>query len=259
MPILLQNIALRCANSRRLMFNPHPKIQLIPIPGHPPCVVVDDFLRDPQALVDGTIQFRESFVMAPHNAFPGVELRMPDAFSARLNDFFIQYVRDSLGARRVIELYSRLSMVTLQPPELSAYQRLCHRDRFTRDPARCYGALVLYLFHDSSLGGTSFYAPKIPAHEIDRMYALDSEWGDMPADTCTRLLGAAPAYLTTSNPYFELLCTVPAAWNRAIFYDGSIFHSAHIEAPERLSSDPEHGRLTLNGFFTCRRAVSNNT
>jgi hypothetical protein len=237
------------------MFNPNPKIQLIPISGHPPCVVVDDFLRDPQGLVDGTIQFRESFVMAPHNAFPGLELRMPDPFSARLNDFFIQYVRHALDARRVIELYSRLSMVTLQPHELSAYQRLCHRDRFTKDPTRSYAALVLYLFRNPSLGGTSFYAPKIPAQEIERMYAADSEWASMPADTCTRRLGAEPAYLTSSNPYFELLCTVPAAWNRAIFYDGSIFHSAHIETPEQLSADPERGRLTLNGFFTCRRAA----
>ncbi|HSY30295.1 MAG TPA: DUF6445 family protein, partial [Burkholderiaceae bacterium] len=74
------------------MFNPHPKIQLIPIFGGHSCVVIDDFLLDPQGLVDGTIQFRDSFVMAPHNAFPGLELRMPDAFSARLNDYFIQNV-----------------------------------------------------------------------------------------------------------------------------------------------------------------------
>jgi hypothetical protein len=238
------------------VFNPHPKIQLIPIFGGHSCVVIDDFLLDPQGLVDGTIQFRDSFVMAPHNAFPGLELRMPDAFSARLNDYFIQNVRHSLGARRVIELYSRLSMVTLQPQELSAYQRLCHRDRFTRDTARCYCALVLYLFQDPGLGGTSFYAPKIPADEIDRIYSTGSEWVSMSADTCTRLLGAPPAYLTTSNPYFDLVCTVPAAWNRAIFYDGSIFHSAHIETPERLCAEPERGRLTLNGFFTCRRAAS---
>lgn len=238
------------------MLNPNPRIQLVPIPGHRPCVVVDDFLRDPQGLVDGTTQFRESFAMAPHNAFPGLELRMPEAFSARINDFFMQHVRHALGARRIIEYYSRLSMVTLQPHELSAYQRLCHRDRFSKDPTLCYGALVLYLFHDPSLGGTSFYAPKIPAQEVERMYSIESEWGSMPADTCTQVLGADPAYLTTSNRYFELLCTVPAAWNRAIFYDGSIFHSAHIDTPERLSSDPERGRLTLNGFFTCRRTAS---
>jgi hypothetical protein len=40
-----------------------------------------------------------------------------------------------------------------------------------------------------------------------------------------------------------------------IFYDGSIFHSAHIAAPQLLSDDPLQGRLTLNGFLTCRRSA----
>ena len=59
--------------------------------------------------------------------------------------------------------------------------------------------------------------------------------------------------MTASNAYFERIATVPAAWNRLIFYDGGLFHSAHIEQPALLASDPTRGRLTLNGFFTCRR------
>ena len=41
-----------------------------------------------------------------------------------------------------------------------------------------------------------------------------------------------------------------------IFYDGSIFHSGDIPVPEKLSADPHHGRLTLNGFFTCMRKAA---
>jgi hypothetical protein len=44
-----------------------------------------------------------------------------------------------------------------------------------------------------------------------------------------------------------------AAWNRMIFYDGGLFHSADISQPSLNSADPRTGRLTLNGFFTCRR------
>jgi hypothetical protein len=41
-----------------------------------------------------------------------------------------------------------------------------------------------------------------------------------------------------------------------IFYSGTVFHSGHITAPERLCDDPRRGRLTLNGFFTCRRNLA---
>lgn len=237
------------------MFNPNPRIELVPIPGHLPCIVVDDFLEAPELLVAGSIERRDQFKLAPHNAFPGLEMRMPDAFSARINEFFIQHVKRHLGARRVAELYSRLSMVTLQPHELSAYQRLCHRDRFSTDPAQCFAAGVLYLFRDAALGGTSFYAPKISDADVRQIFKADSDWCDMASDDCTRRLGSEPGYLVASNPYFELVATVPAAWNRAIFYDGAIFHSAHITTPQLLSDDPTRGRLTLNSFFTCRKSI----
>jgi len=51
-------------------------------------------------------------------------------------------------------------------------------------------------------------------------------------------------------------CSIPAKWNRLIFYDGGVLHSGDITAPQKLSNDPVAGRLTLNGFFTCRRNVA---
>lgn len=238
------------------IFNPNPRIRQIPIAGNHACIVIDDFLRDPQLLVDGAVRLRDTFTLASHNAFPGLEMRMPDPFSWRLNEFFNQHVRSLLGARRTLSLHSRLSMVTLQPHALSPYQRLCHRDSYRTSPEQCFGASVLYLFHDAAMGGTSFYLPKVPEQEIQRLYAANSEWRGVSNEDFTQMLGTPPAYMTASNDYFELACTVPAAWNRAIFYDGGIFHSAHITDPERLCADPEQGRLTLNAFFTCRRAAA---
>jgi hypothetical protein len=40
-----------------------------------------------------------------------------------------------------------------------------------------------------------------------------------------------------------------------LFYNGDLFHCGDITAPARLSADPRTGRLTLNGFFTCRPAA----
>ena len=59
-----------------------------------------------------------------------------------------------------------------------------------------------------------------------------------------------PCYMTESNEAAELLDRVPAKYNRLVFYSGDLPHSAYIENPELLSSDPARGRLTLNCFVS---------
>ncbi len=55
-------------------------------------------------------------------------------------------------------------------------------------------------------------------------------------------------YMTGSNEIAELLCTIPARFNRLVFYSGDQPHGATITAPELLSEDVRKGRLTLNVF-----------
>lgn len=234
------------------MFNASPKVQLLEIPGRYPCVVIDDALTDPQALVDAAIQNQGAFVRAAEGGFPGLELRMPEAFSHRLNEFFLLHARHHLGARRTVSNYSRLSLVARPPSELTPLQRVCHRDYVSLDPRHCMSACVLYLFRDPALGGTSFFRPRRSNEETTRLLG---QWAAMSQSQFTQALGLEPQYPTTSNPYFERVCTVPAAWNRIIFYDSTVFHSGDIAQPERLDPNPAVGRLTLNGFFVCRPAA----
>jgi len=217
------------------LFNPNPRIMLVDLPGCKPCVVIDNFLCDPHSLPDLAGRERSNFSAPARNAYPGIEYQMPDDFSARLNDFFILNIRKHLAARRTVSMYSRLSMITLQPQELAANQLICHQDQLSDNPQHCVVASVLYLFNNPALGGTSFY----------RRRAEKSD--NFPAPVTSQ-----QSYITESNAEFELFCTIPPLWNRVIFYDGTIFHSAHITQPELLSADPQQGRLTLNGFFTCR-------
>ncbi|HEY8024687.1 MAG TPA: DUF6445 family protein [Burkholderiaceae bacterium] len=241
------------------LFNTDPKIQLVPIPGHTPIVVIDNFVQEPEALVAYASGLQGKFSIAPKNAFPGLEMRMPDEFSARLNDFFIQHVRKHLGARRSLSMYSRLSMVTLQPHELAPNQSVCHQDQLPGYGQHCFSASVLYLFNNPAMGGTSFYVPKVAESEIVRLYSSPAQWQDVMDEKHIKLFGSKPNYMTRSNDYFDLVCTIPAAWNRVIFYDGCIFHSGHITAPELLSLDPAKGRLTINGFFTSRKSAGAGT
>lgn len=235
------------------MFNPYPQIQLIEIAGQKPCVVVDDFLTDPDLMVEAAVRYKDGFAPAAANAYPGLEMPAPDALTARLAEFFGQHVRHLLGGRRTVRMHSRLSIVTREHHELSPLQRICHRDRLDTTSEHCVAASVLYLFQDAALGGTSFYAPRQTIAETDRLIA---GWNEMSQEAMTEAIGAAPSYLTGSNAHFELLTTIAAKFNRIIFYDGGMFHSSHVTRPELLSPEPDLGRLTLNGFFVCRKAAA---
>ncbi|HVI57482.1 MAG TPA: DUF6445 family protein [Luteimonas sp.] len=233
------------------MFNPRPEIQVLPIAPGQACYVVDDALLDPERLRLEAIAQRGRFAMAPHNAYPGLELRMPEAFSQRLDDFFRLHVRARLGMRRTLRMYSRLALATLRPDELQPRQCICHRDRLGFAPGQRVAASVLYLFDDPALGGTSFYRPLLPPAE---MAPLFEDAGTLGAEAFCAKHGVARGYMAGGNDWFEPLLSVPAKWNRLIFYDGALFHSGDIHHPERLDPDPARGRLTLNGFFTCSPA-----
>jgi hypothetical protein len=240
------------------MFNPRASMRQVAIPGHAPCLVVDDFLLEPEKMVAFAVARREAFAHEGGNYFPGPEIALPDAFSQLLGDFVTLHVRRLLGARRTLAATSRLAMVTKPPALLHPLQRICHRDtmvgtRRVAPPLEGIAAAVVYLFHDAALGGTSFYAPKKAAGEMD---ALIRQAMTASGEEFDAIVQAAPAYLGASNDYFEQICTIPAAFNRAIFYDGAIFHSAQLDAPARLNHDPASGRLTLNGFFLLRNSAT---
>ena len=236
------------------MFNPAARMSTITIAPGRNAYVIDDALLEPQRWVDLAVRHRADFETLPHNAYPGVELRMPDAITASLDAFFARHVRALLGARRTLRCYSRLSLATRLPEQLEPRQWICHRDRLDPASDRCVAACVLYLFRDPLLGGTAFFTPTRSAHETD---VLIHESGVLAADAFRRKYGIVPGYQTASNAWFEKTGSVSARWNRLVFYDGgSVFHSSDIGMSEWLSDDPAGGRLTLNGFFVCRRAVS---
>ncbi|MDQ1816745.1 DUF6445 family protein [Massilia sp. CCM 9210] len=227
------------------MFNPRPQVRFIAIAGQAPCVVVDDFLLDPRALVAQAVAAQARFAVDPDNYYPGPELDLGQETAFRLDEFFIQHVRRALGAQRTISVAARLALATLPPDRLHPLQRLCHRDCADLAPGVGAAAAVVYLFDDARMGGTSFYRPTQAPEDTARL--LCAAHAGSPAD------GGGAGYLTASNAHFEQIGTIAARFNRAIFYDGEIFHAAQIEAPALLHSDPARGRLTMNGFFRFRK------
>lgn len=237
------------------IFNPRPQVQTIIMPTGQACMIVDDALVNPEALLQLAVSELAQFENALFNAYPGIQLSMPAAFSNSLNEFFSLHIRSKLNARRTLHMHSRLAMVTLPPEQLQPRQSICHRDSAWIEPNQSIAASVLYLFKDLGLGGTSFFVPK-KSSQITSLLVHDS--GTMSAEMFQQKYGIKPSYFSESNDYFEKMYTAPPKWNRMIFYDGSIFHSGDIlqTSGANLSADPLKGRLTLNGFFTCSRRAS---
>ena len=235
------------------MFNTNPKIDAVSIAGRHVCYVVDDAVLEPDRWIEYAMAHRDAFAMATFNAYPGLEFHLPETRSMLLDDFFRLHIRGLFHARRTLQMYSRLSMVTLAPVQLKPIQWLCHRDRMGVPPRQCIAASVLYLFKDENLGGTSFFMPRRSPEETEELMRFAAT---SAPDAFVAASGVEPNYLVDSNAYFERVCTIPAKWNRMIFYDGSLFHSPDIRAAHRLSAEPDRGRLTLNGFYTCSRIAS---
>ena len=230
-------------------FNPTPSVRIVPVGPGRMCVVLDHVLDDPEGMVEWAAS--QTFTPARGNQYPGVVVDVPEELSQRVGDCFAQHARSRLGARRTQGVSVRLSLVTQSPATLAPVQWQCHRDRIADDPQQTmFAASVLYLFRNRSLGGTSFYQPKQPPAETDRLMA---DAVSLSAEQFSARYGLRAGYMRGSNDYFERVARVGAAWNRMIFYDGGQFHSGDIDPTAGMIADPRSGRLTLNGFFVCRR------
>ena len=213
-------------------------------------MIVDDFLEKPQELVDVAASRVHDFSDAK-SFYPGVFIDVDgDAMTDIYRFIRFRMTREFPFLRGNLKFSTFLSMVTCQPHELSPPQRICHTDPAPDSGRRPYAALI-YLFDNEALGGTSFFAYREKYELLKEVEAIER---DDPEKATKILLENFPTfrkdacYMTESNEIAELLCTIPARFNRMIFYSGKIPHNAAIKAPELLTKDVRKGRLTLNVF-----------
>ena len=239
------------ASAGLITFNPRPRVQRVDLVPGQACLVIDDVLLEPERLVAYASAQRAQF--RGGDFYPGIQLPTPGEITLALKTFFVEHIRQHFHARRMLQMHSRLALTTLPAAALRPYQWICHSDNVDLPPEHSMQACVLYLFADPSLGGTGFYEPLRPWSELRQLYR---DAGTLSSADFAARYGIAPGYQCASNSYFRRVGAVDAKWNRLIFYDGGMLHSADIFAPEKLGTDPHRGRLTLNGFFTSRRPAS---
>jgi hypothetical protein len=243
-------------NSPSAQFNPHAKIEVLTLfEGHQ-CVVIDDFLLNPQEIVDFAGQGQAGFRYDQDNYFPGLEMDMGRLFALQFEQYFMLKLRPYFHVRRNLGSACRISMTTLQTDQLHPLQRLCHRDAETLPAGMGIGASVVYLFDRPELGGTSFFQPAQGLDQVSDLLQLAAQ-GDNAL--LTEQIQQAASYCHQSNPWFELKHTIEAKWNRAIFYEGTVFHAAHIRDATLLSEQVAQSRLCLNAFFRFKKQASWNS
>lgn len=246
----MQSISAMTVAQALPFFNPRMSLEKLTLSNGQCCYVMDDALLQPELLVGWANASKAAFKLVDFSAYPGQYVMLPCQLDASISAWFTQQMRPLFDARRLIRMHMRLAMVTLPAEALRPAQWLCHSDNFGVAPEQSIQASVLYLFKDPGLGGTAFYEPARPAAE---MKALFDDAIRLSADEFAQRYGLQPGYLVDSNRYFNRIGGVAARWNRMVFYDGTILHTSDIPAPDRLNDDPLSGRLTLNGFYTCRR------
>ncbi len=187
------------------------------------CCVIDNALTDPDSLIRFATKARASFVKAQPDGDPGLELLMANAFTEKVGDFFRRHIRNLFDARRALGSRSQLSIATAPHESLQKQHGILpHRFGSTLPPNQCVAKCELYLFQDETLGGTGFYRSKSDA-------------------------------VTATPDAFERVSTLPARYNRMVFFDGNILHASQLPSAEKLSTDPAKGRLTLEAYFVCQR------
>ncbi|MFN3862044.1 MAG: DUF6445 family protein [Roseateles sp.] len=231
-----------------LRINPQARLDEVVLDDGSRVIVVDDFVQDPDALVALAAAVAPQFQVLPGHPYPGPQLDLPESMAAELAEFFDSRLRQRLGAGAPLGMYARFARVRQDAATLDARQRICHRDDSGLQPGEMMAASVHYLFRDERLGGTVFFRSRMSEADTQR---LRHDAKTLDASAFADKYGLPPGYMTDSNRYFECIGRLPARWNRAVFYDGSIFHSGDIRAPAAAyRSDP--GRLTINAFFKSR-------
>jgi len=210
-------------------------------------VFIDDFLEDPQALVDAACESRFKPAAAPGEGkgYPGLRAPAPEAYTRALTELVEPLVKANFEVPAQLHIkvgLSAFSLTTTPPEDLGPMQCTPHFDASTPH----HMAALLWLCGERH-GGTGFYRHNATGWQRitadNREPYLDAYHAEA---NCRR---PAQRYFDRSDAQFTFLGMMPARFNRLVVYPGSLLHSACIHPGHSLSSDPRQGRLTVNTFY----------
>ncbi len=210
-------------------------------------LLIDDFLQEPDALVDFAV--RSSFSRYPGYAerkgYPGIRAVAPDDYSYNITMFLEPVIKQYFGAPVELDIRKSvcaISLTTMQPDELGPLQRTPHFDASTPH----HMAALLYLCNEEH-GGTAFYR-----HNSTGLQQITADTREHYLDVYYEEINARRPqrrYYDESDEQFTRLGMIPAKYNRLVLYRGSLLHTAIVNPARSVETDPRAGRLTVNTFY----------
>ena len=206
-----------------------------------PVIVVDDFLRFPQAMVDFAANGSPFGPLTTQ--YPGVGAAVPAAYPQVLAKNLAALVGSTFGVKpesgQIVTSF--FGIVTTPPENLNPSQRVPHVDCFN------HGQIAfLQYFCDESQGGTAFYRHAATGYES---MTEENQQVCVQTEDDIRAHGPPPArYLSSDDRLYEQTAAFEAKFNRMLIYRSAILHSGIILPGTRLDPDPRIGRLTTNTF-----------
>jgi hypothetical protein len=226
-------------------------------------IVIDDFLAEPEALVDYA-RLGESFQKSPNDYYPGIRKPIdgsyPDLVCRTVAHYF--YNNPAVGIATAAnaslnkndspsKLITKIglcafSLATTPPAQLRPIQSLPHFDN--SDPFQ--SAMVHYLCHEAH-GGTSFYRHRQTGFESITPQRMQTYAATLKSQVVSAQF-PGQAYINGDNDWFERIASIEAKYNRAIIFQGNLLHAGNINSKQSLSDDPQCGRLTANAFISLK-------
>jgi hypothetical protein len=206
-----------------------------------PVIVIDDYARDPEALVEAAAALEYRPV---GQFFPGVRAAVPAALVLSIRQSLAKLIRDTFGLEDELNrIESWYSLITTPAGALGPHQRMPHFDGL--GPKRI---AILHHLGRGPAGATGFYRhratgfetmtePRLPAYNL----AVNAE---------LRRLGLPPAaYIDGDTPIYQRIARYEARFNRLLVYRGNALHSGSVPPEATLTADPRTGRFSVNTFI----------
>ena len=136
---------------------------------HSPVLVVDNFLSDPQVLIEYAATSAE-FGSVSDAFYPGIRAPIPQIYAFAVRAFLGDLIGGAfeLGRARVTKELASFSLLTTPRDRLQVVQRLPHFDN-TDDRQ----IAVLHYLCPATFGGTSFYRHRTTGFETIRPHRLE--------------------------------------------------------------------------------------
>lgn len=224
-------------------YNPQAKVSVLRIgQEQSPLVLIDDFVSDPQQLIEYA-QNEERFHQGANDFYPGVRKNLPPSYAELvqwwLETYLAKIVHLPASLQASVKLCA-LSVANQDPLTLLPIQRIPHFDTCNNSQ----WAMVHFLC-DENFGGTGFFR-----HNSSGFECISPErqqrYLRLLNDDASNVGLPVPGYLQGSNGLFAMTHEVAAKFNRAILYPSNLLHCGLIEKWQ--SHHPSDGRLTANIF-----------